>query len=66
MGSMSQLMSMIPGFGSNLITKGKEKESTEKIKKYIYMVDSMTTDEVELKKPLNPSRIERIGKGSGT
>lgn len=66
MGSMSQLMSMIPGFGSNLITKGKEKESSEKIKRYLCMMDSMTKDELNNKKPLNPSRIERIARGSGT
>ena len=57
---------MIPGFGSNLITKGKEKESAEKIKRYIYMMDSMTTEELEAKKPLIPSRIERLARGSGT
>jgi signal recognition particle subunit SRP54 len=66
MGSMSQVMSMIPGFGSNLITKGKEKESAEKIKRYLYMLDSMNTDELEAKKPLIPTRIERIARGSGT
>ena len=66
MGSMGQIMSMIPGFGSNLITKGKEKESAEKIKRYLYMLDSMTNDELDSKKPLVPSRIERIGRGSGT
>ena len=31
MGSISQLASMIPGLNSNLITKDKEKESTQKI-----------------------------------
>jgi len=66
MGSMSQIMSMIPGFGANLITKGKEKESAEKIKRYLYMMDSMTNDELDTKKPLIPSRIERLARGSGT
>ena len=66
MGSMSQIMSMIPGFGSNLITKGKEKESAEKIKRYLCMLDSMTNDELDTKKPLIPSRTERIARGSGT
>ena len=66
MGSMGQIMSMIPGFGSNLITKGKEKESAEKIKRYIYMMDSMTSEELETKKPLIPSRVERLARGSGT
>ncbi len=66
MGSMSQIMSMIPGLGANLITKGKEKESAERIKRYLYMLDSMTNDELESKKNLTPSRIERIARGSGT
>jgi len=66
MGSVNQIMSMIPGFGANLMSKGKEKESAEKIKTYICMLDSMTNDELEVKKPLNPSRIERIARGSGT
>lgn len=66
MGSMGQVMSMIPGFGSNLMTKGKEKESAEKIKKYLYMLDSMTDEELEVKKTLDASRIERLARGSGT
>ncbi len=66
MGSVSQIMSMIPGFGSNVISKGNEKASAEKIKRYLFMVDSMTNDELETRKPLNPSRIERLARGSGT
>ena len=66
MGSMGQVMSMIPGFGSNLMTKGKEKESAEKIKRYLYMLDSMTDEELEVKKTLDASRIERVARGSGT
>jgi len=66
MGSMSQIMSMIPGFGSNLITKGKEKESAEKIKRYLCMLDSMNNEELDTKKTLSPTRIERIARGSGT
>eukprot|EP00826_Nyctotherus_ovalis_P056642 TRINITY_DN768_c0_g1_i7.p2 TRINITY_DN768_c0_g1~~TRINITY_DN768_c0_g1_i7.p2 ORF type:complete len:182 (-),score=87.12 TRINITY_DN768_c0_g1_i7:22-567(-) len=66
MGSVNQIMSMIPGFGANLMSKGKEKESAEKIKTYLCMLDSMTGDELETKKGLVPSRLERIARGSGT
>lgn len=35
-------MSMIPGFGSNVINKDNEKESIKKIKRFLCMFDAMT------------------------
>lgn len=46
-------MSMVPGFGSNTISKGSEKEAAAKIRKYLFMIDSMSIDELENRKPLN-------------
>lgn len=57
---------MIPGLSSNLIPKGKEKESTARIKRFLCIMDSMTNDELNCVKPLNESRMIRIAKGSGT
>ncbi|CRH01425.1 signal recognition particle subunit SRP54, putative [Plasmodium relictum] len=66
MGSLSKVMSMIPGFGNNLISKGTEKEGIDKIKKFMVIMDSMTNEELDCVKPLNESRCLRIVKGSGT
>lgn len=38
---------MIPGLSSNLIPPGKEKESTQRIKKFLCMMDSMTNEELD-------------------
>lgn len=56
---------MIPGFNANMIPKGQEKESTDRIKKFMCMMDSMTKDELDCVKPLTESRVVRIAKGSG-
>jgi len=66
MGSLGSVMSMIPGMNSNMIPKGKEKEASARIKRFLYMMDSMTNVELDSLKPLNPSRIKRIARGSGT
>lgn len=39
-----QVFSMIPGFSSELMPKGREQESQAKIKRYMYMMDSMTNE----------------------
>lgn len=41
---MWQVMSMIPGFSQELMPKGREKESSAKIKKFMTMMDSMTDE----------------------
>lgn len=68
MGSLTKVMSMIPGFGfgNNLINKGTEKEGIDRIKKYMVIMDSMTSEELDGIKPLNESRYLRIVRGSGT
>mmetsp|Transcript_29806 Transcript_29806/g.45466 ORF Transcript_29806/g.45466 Transcript_29806/m.45466 type:complete len:270 (-) Transcript_29806:460-1269(-) len=67
MGSIGQLASMIPGLNSNLITKDKEKEATNKIQRILTCMDSMTKDELDSKISLegNEKRIKRVARGAG-
>lgn len=65
-GSFSQFLSLLPGVGSNALGKTSEKESIAKVKRSLCILDSMTSEELDGIKPLNPSRIIRIAKGSGT
>ena len=68
MGPMSTVMSMIPGFGNDMMPKGQEKQSQAKIKRMMCLMDSMTDEELDttdLKKLQDPKRMERIGKGAG-
>ena len=66
---------MIPGLPSGLIPKGQEKEGANRIRKFMYMMDSMTDAELDGKvdwhgkrgdDPSIQSRIKRIARGSGT
>lgn len=66
MGPLNQVVSMIPGLNANMIPKGKEKEGTARIKRFLCMMDSMTNEELDCIKPLNDQRIVRIARGSGT
>ena len=68
MGPMSSVMSMIPGFGNDIMPKGQEKQSQAKIKRMMCLMDSMTDEELdccELKKLQDPRRMERWGRGAG-
>ena len=42
MGPLDQVVSSLPGMGANMITKGREKESVARIKRFLCMMDSMT------------------------
>ena len=66
MGPLNQVVGMIPGFNANMIPKGQEKESTDRIKKFLYMMDSMTDQELDCVKPLTETRVLRISRGAGT
>ncbi|XP_042457909.1 signal recognition particle 54 kDa protein 2-like isoform X1 [Zingiber officinale] len=67
MGPIGQVFSMLPGFSSELMPKGHEKESQAKIKRYMTMMDSMTNAELDSTNPklFNDSRIMRVARGSG-
>lgn len=66
LGPMDRIMSMIPGLPQNMFGKGQEKEGGERIKRFIYMMDSMTDAELDCKVQIDESRIKRIARGSGT
>ncbi|CAI0402468.1 unnamed protein product [Linum tenue] len=70
MGPIGQVFSMLPGFSSELMPKGREKESQAKIKRYMTMMDSMTNEgkwQLDSTNPklMNESRVMRIARGSG-
>jgi signal recognition particle subunit SRP54 len=66
MGPLNQVVGMIPGLNANMIPKGKEKEGTDKVKRFLCMMDSMTNEELDCIKPLTETRISRVAQGSGT
>ena len=66
MGPLGQVASMIPGLNANLIPKGKEKEGTDRVKRFLFIMDSMTKNELDCVDALNETRINRIAQGSGT
>lgn len=63
MGSMQQVMSMIPGLGSQM--KGAEPDDHQLVLTEA-MITSMTPHEREKPSSINPSRKRRIASGSGT
>ncbi|KAK2425460.1 signal recognition particle 54 kDa protein [Trifolium repens] len=69
MGPMSQVFSMLPGFSSELMPKGQEKEGQAKVKRYMTIMDSMTNEGMQLDssnpKLMKESRMMRIARGSG-
>jgi signal recognition particle subunit SRP54 len=69
MGPMSQVMSMIPGFSNAIMQPGQEKESQARLKKFMCIMDSMTSKELDstsIKLIGEDSRIERWARGSGS
>uniref|UniRef100_A0A183CHZ4 Signal recognition particle 54 kDa protein n=1 Tax=Globodera pallida TaxID=36090 RepID=A0A183CHZ4_GLOPA len=71
MGPFGQIMSMIPGFGTDFLSKGNEQESMSRLKKLMTIMDSMADNELDHPKANDmfnkePTRITRVAKGSGT
>mmetsp|Transcript_11955 Transcript_11955/g.35795 ORF Transcript_11955/g.35795 Transcript_11955/m.35795 type:complete len:489 (-) Transcript_11955:354-1820(-) len=68
MGSMSQVMSMIPGFSNAMAGQGADEHTNDRIKQFMCMMDSMTNEELDSTNPKifeEPSRQRRIALGSG-
>ncbi|MFH1630907.1 MAG: signal recognition particle receptor subunit alpha [Candidatus Aenigmatarchaeota archaeon] len=63
MGPLSQITDML-GIGKK-IPKGMLESQQEKIKKWKFMIDSMTEEEKNDPSVMSPSRLSRIAKGSG-
>jgi signal recognition particle subunit SRP54 len=74
MGPMSKVMGMMPGMPDYLVPKNGDDDSTNRLKKFLYMMDSMTAAELDGKVDFLTdknadhvkSRIRRIAAGSGT
>ena len=47
LGSLNNFMSMIPGMGSSILNKGNEKESINRIKRFLFIMNSMTAKELD-------------------
>lgn len=68
MGPLSNIANMIPGM-SNMMNQVSEEETTKKMKKIVYVLDSMTREELESDGRIfieQPSRLIRVARGSGT
>jgi len=70
MGPFSQIMSMIPGFSQDFMSKGSEQESMARIKKLMTMMDSMSDNELDHREGAKlfskeNSRVIRVARGSG-
>lgn len=70
MGPFSQIMSMIPGLGSDFMTKGSEQESMARLKKLMTIMDSMNDQELDSHEGTKlftrqPGRTQRVARGAG-
>ncbi|NPA38747.1 MAG: signal recognition particle protein [Candidatus Nanohaloarchaeota archaeon] len=66
MGSLQKMIEMIPGMSRLIPRKEELEEQEKKMRKWKYIIDSMTKEERENPSIINTSRIKRIAKGSGT
>ena len=64
MGPLSGILEMIPGLSTALPEEIVHMQE-EKLKKYKYIIDSMTKEERENPEIIHASRIKRIAKGAG-
>ena len=65
MGSLSKITELIPGFGKMKIPKDMLQGQESKIKKWKFILQSCTKEELEDPELLNRSRIDRIAEGAG-
>ncbi len=66
MGPLSKIAEMIPGFSQLKLPKEMLHVQEGKLKKWKYIMNSCTKEELEDPEIIDSSRIERIAKGSGT
>jgi signal recognition particle subunit SRP54 len=65
MGPLNNVIDMIPGMGHSIPQEMLEVQE-KKLKKYKYIIDSMTKKEKNNPDIINSSRVKRIAAGSGT
>ncbi len=66
MGPLTKVIDMIPGMGNMNIPKEMLQGQENKLKKWRFILQSMTKKELEDPELLDSGRIERIAKGSGS
>lgn len=66
MGSFSKIMGMIPGMSNLNIDQNQMAVQEEKLKRWKFIMDSMTKHEKKHPDVLDVSRIKRVSMGSGT
>ena len=64
--TFQKILEMVPGGSMLGIKKEELEEQEEKMKRWKYIIDSMTKEERLHPEIINASRIKRIAKGSGT
>lgn len=65
MGPLTKVMEMIPGFGQIKMPKEALQVQEKKLKKWKFIMDSMTKKELEEPDEIDGKRVERIAKGAG-
>ena len=65
MGPLGKIMEMIPGMGQLQIPKEALQVQEEKLKKWKFILNSMTKYELENPDEISNTRVERIAKGAG-
>jgi signal recognition particle subunit SRP54 len=66
LGPLNKVMSMIPGAQQANMPPGFEQQGGERLKRFMTIMDSMTDDELDSKKPMNDERrIMRVARGAG-
>ncbi|GMF14362.1 unnamed protein product [Phytophthora lilii] len=69
MGPLSKVMSMIPGLPQGMSEMmsmgGGEEEASKRLRRFLFMMDSMTDAELDGVVPLSESRQTRVARGSG-
>lgn len=65
MGPLNKIVEMIPGFGGLKLPTDMIEGQEDKMKKWKFMLGSMTKGELEDPDILNGNRVDRVAKGSG-
>ncbi|MBR9676995.1 signal recognition particle protein [Candidatus Woesearchaeota archaeon] len=66
MGPLGKVMELIPGMGQLKMPKGALQVQEGKLKKWRFILDSCTKNELEDPEVLDGDRVKRIAQGSGT
>ncbi|KAI5611500.1 signal recognition particle 54 kDa protein [Silurus asotus] len=70
MGPIGQIMGMIPGFGTDFLSKDNEQKSVARLEKFLTIMDSMNDQELDNKDGAKlfskqQNRVQRVARGAG-